>query len=552
MEKSLKKDIIINRLPVVIYFILIFAALMVIISAVAPMSNHEPKTTDTYSDFSTGWLNCEESEASLNHLSGTTVIHRTITAADCNKTLFFFAKTSNIKVFIDGVCQYRNNHFCSQFFGKTPGALFVNVLIPAKSDGKLLEIEIENPYKDDDSAKLDEMYIGDISDIIQFQQQKRFNSFCISFIIMVLGVVMLLLFIPLTRQKIVGIEFLNLGVTAFVLGLYLTTDGRYLQLVFGDAHIYHVIAETALRLSILPFLIFLSQMYESYSKRISAILCVIGEIAFAGCFIGEITEIMDYHETLFLVHVVFAISMLFILVSTIKGIVKAPKENIYHNIGCIVLSFMAMTDIIILWRGTGRETSYFIRLGILIFFFMEIVQIIKKFLASYQRNIKNELLSRLAYHDGLTDLLNRTSYMEKVKELEDDENPYMLIAIYDVNNLKKVNDTMGHQKGDEMIKRVADVMSASLGKYGQCYRVGGDEFVFISTKPDIETVFMNASKKMMDNLGCITDGNNIVPITAAMGYAVKNDNSTKDINEIIREADSRMYEKKRSMKHRKA
>ena len=503
MEKSLKKDIIINRLPVVIYFILIFAALMVIISAVAPVSNHEPKTTDTYSDFSTGWLNCEESEASLDHLSGTTVIHRTITAADCNKTLFFFAKTSNIKVFIDGVCQYKNKHFCSQFFGKTPGALFVNVLIPAESDGKLLEIEIENPYKDDDSAKLDEMYIGDISDIIQFQQQKRFHPFCLSFIIMVLGVVMLLLFIPPTRQKMVGIEFVNLGVTAFVAGLYLTTDGRYLQLVFGDAHIYHVIAETAMRLATPLFLIFLSQMYDSYSKRISTILCVIGEIAFVVCFIDEITGIMDYHETLFLVHVVFVISMLFILVSTIKGIVKAPKENIYHNIGCIVFSFMAMTDVIVLWRGTGRETSYFIRLGILIFFFMEIVQIMKKFLASYQRNIKNELLSRLAYHDGLTDLLNRTSYIEKVKELEDDETPYMLIAIYDVNNLKKVNDTMGHQKGDEMIKRVADVMSASLGKYGQCYRIGGDEFVFISTKPDIETVFMNASKKMMDNLGCM-------------------------------------------------
>ena len=54
---------------------------------------------------------------------------------------------------------------------------------------------------------------------------------------------------------------------------------------------------------------------------------------------------------------------------------------------------------------------------------------------------------------------------------------------------------------------------------------------------------MNASKKMMDNLGCITDENNIVPITAAMGCTVQNDNSTKDINEIIREADSRMYEK---------
>ena len=100
---------------------------------------------------------------------------------------------------------------------------------------------------------------------------------------------------------------------------------------------------------------------------------------------------------------------------------------------------MALTDIIVLWRGTGRETSYFIRLGILIFFFMEIVQIMKKFLASYQRNIKNELLSRLAYPDGLPACVNRTSYKEQVKALEAEENSYMLFASYDVNNLKKVN-----------------------------------------------------------------------------------------------------------------
>lgn len=55
---------------------------------------------------------------------------------------------------------------------------------------------------------------------------------------------------------------------------------------------------------------------------------------------------------------------------------------------------------------------------------------------------------------------------------------------------------------------------------------------------------------MLENLGCITDGNDIVPITAAMGYAVQNENSTKDVSEIIREADSLMYEKKRTMKHR--
>ena len=65
-------------------------------------------------------------------------------------------------------------------------------------------------------------------------------------------------------------------------------------------------------------------------------------------------------------------------------------------------------------------------------------------------------------------------------------------------------------------------------------------------------MYIGNISEMMDNLGCITDGNNIVTITAAMGYAVQNDNSTKDINEIVRETDSMMYEKKRSMKHRKA
>lgn len=57
-------------------------------------------------------------------------------------------------------------------FWKDTRGSFCKCTYPAESDGKLLEIEIENPYKDDDSAKLDEMYIGDISDIIQFQQQK--------------------------------------------------------------------------------------------------------------------------------------------------------------------------------------------------------------------------------------------------------------------------------------------------------------------------------------------------------------------------------------------
>ena len=83
----------------------------------------------------------------------------------------------------------------------------------------------------DDSAKLSDMYLGDITDIIQSEQQNKFPAFCLSFITMVLGIAMLLLFIPLTHQQIIGHELLFLGAVTFISGLFLTTDSRYLQLV---------------------------------------------------------------------------------------------------------------------------------------------------------------------------------------------------------------------------------------------------------------------------------------------------------------------------------
>ena len=430
-----------NKIAIGGYLVLIFAVIIIFTCAIAPVTNRESKGKDTYVDYSDGWIAEDGSAASLSHMSGTTVIHRKITQQECDKTLFFFAKTANVRVLIDDECIYENPKFSTQLFGKTPGALFVKVPVAADSEGKTLSIEVTNPY-DDSSAKLSEMYIGTISDIMQHQMRKRFVSFCLSFITMALGFGMLLLFIPLAHQRIVGRELLYLGLAAFVSGLFLTSDGRFIQLLYGNAHVVHVIAETTMQLIIPPFLLFLGRMYKNYNIHIAKILCIVCEIAFFVCFISEISGFRDYHQNLILTHIMFAISLVYVFISTIKGFIKEPKANVYHNLGCVGLCVLTLTDIVILWAGIGKETSYFVRLGVLFFIGMEAVQIVHKFLKAYQSNIKNELLSRLAYHDGLTELLNRTSYMEEIKNLEDGDLPYVLFAIYDVNNLKKVNDTI--------------------------------------------------------------------------------------------------------------
>ena len=55
----------------------------------------------------------------------------------------------------------------------------------------------------------------------------------------------------------------------------------------------------------------------------------------------------------------------------------------------------------------------------------------------------------------------------------------------DANNLKKINDSLGHNKGDEFIITIAKCMRAAVGQNGQCYRIGGDEFVIILRQPKL-------------------------------------------------------------------
>lgn len=329
MEKNRS---ITNKFPIIIYFILIFAVIMIFTCAMSPEGNRENINDGRYEAFSDGWLDEDDSVAGLSHLSGTTVIHRELTEYDCSKTLFFFAKTANIRVLVDDECIYENTKFSPQFFGKTPGALFVRVPIRDSYAGKTLYIEIDNPYNDS-KAKLDEMYIGSIEDIMRYQMQKRFVSFCLSFIIMALGVGMLIIFIPLAHRGIVGRELLYLGLAALVSGIFLVADGRFLQLMFGNAHFIHVIAETSMQFVIPPFLLFLGRMYKNYNVHITKCLSLMCEIIFAFCFQCEISGYKDYHQTLILTHITFAVSLVFVLISTIIGFVRSPKKDIYHNIG---------------------------------------------------------------------------------------------------------------------------------------------------------------------------------------------------------------------------
>jgi diguanylate cyclase (GGDEF)-like protein len=105
-----------------------------------------------------------------------------------------------------------------------------------------------------------------------------------------------------------------------------------------------------------------------------------------------------------------------------------------------------------------------------------------------EAKIRKEL-ERLATHDSLTDILNHRSFQalldEKLEEAKK-ENTSISLILLDIDFFKVYNDSLGHQKGDQVLKEVADILKNATKEIGYCARYGGEEFVIILPKTGIK------------------------------------------------------------------
>jgi len=534
-----------------LFFLIMCSVIFTVLYYSLPRQNREPAISD-YIDFSEGWTTSDGSPVDFSHISGTCTVTKKLPALTHDMALFFFYKSSNVTILIDGRQIYETMQPEGFFFGKTPGASYVSLPIYREDSGRTLTLVIDNPYGDG-SGKINDMYLGRSEDILISRIRDKAPGFGISFLIAHLGLAFILFYLPLHKKHIIGSEMFYLGLFALNIGIFMLADNRMLQLILRNSHIYHTIAELFMMLITIPLFLYLGKMYTEYSPVMVQAACLISVMDFSIRFCLNLTGRKDFHESLRLTHITFSILIALVIYAIGKGFYQNQKQhlkhNLYHNLGILCLCFGVLLDILLLWFGSAPETSFFTRIGVLLFLIMEAVQVTLRLMTNYQEGVRMQLLSRLAYRDGLTDLLNRTSYMEELKRLDASHNFHVLLALYDVNNLKYVNDTYGHQSGDEMIRRVADTLLAHLGSLGKCYRIGGDEFVFLSTAADSEKEFLKLQRDFEASLGVLKlpDGSEH-PITVAMGYSVLTHNMPRSMDDVVWEADVKMYEAKRRMK----
>ena len=148
------------------------------------------------------------------------------------------------------------------------------------------------------------------------------------------------------------------------------------------------------------------------------------------------------------------------------------------------------------------------------------------------------IYKEMAYMDGLTGLQNRNAFIWDTNVVMDTAN--LGIIIMDINDLKEINDTYGHECGDMIIREAADVIKNAFDSMGHCYRIGGDEFVVICDNAG--EVSLKAAIAKSEDMQAAFNRKNRIQLNLATGYAVNE--KTKDpqsFNGLMSEADRSMY-----------
>jgi diguanylate cyclase (GGDEF)-like protein len=188
-------------------------------------------------------------------------------------------------------------------------------------------------------------------------------------------------------------------------------------------------------------------------------------------------------------------------------------------------------------------------LGVIIIFIIFIVFAIIYFIRSIAVRKRAETLDIIAYVDPLTQIDNRAScerIINRITSTTSDEN--IAIFMFDMNDLKIVNDLLGHKGGDRVIRDFAKILKTEARDYGFVGRYGGDEFLGIfegAGEVKAETYLARITEQVNARNTIFT--NQIEKIKFAAGYIIGNARETA-INDLINEADKRMYAHKRLIK----
>jgi diguanylate cyclase (GGDEF)-like protein/PAS domain S-box-containing protein len=158
---------------------------------------------------------------------------------------------------------------------------------------------------------------------------------------------------------------------------------------------------------------------------------------------------------------------------------------------------------------------------------------------SQRKRAEKEILY-INYHDQLTGLYNRRYFEEELRRLDTKRNLPISLIMADVNGLKLFNDAFGHTEGDRLLVKAAEAIRKELREDEIIARTGGDEFVILLPKTDMEE-----ANRIIERIKASISNIRLKSIELSISFGLDTKYSTdQDINDILKNAEDHMYKNK--------
>lgn len=253
-------------------------------------------------------------------------------------------------------------------------------------------------------------------------------------------------------------------------------------------------------------------------------------------FTGWMTKVDEkhyyYHGPLYNIYIgEYVIVLLLVIILFLnygKNFRKQNRLSIY-----LVMVFMLVG--IIMQEGLGKD----VRTAYLAMTIGATLMFIHSTEYSQQKKDDELLEQRIQIKtDALTGLLSRYAYNNALDKYTTDMPESLVAFSIDINGLKRVNDTLGHEAGDELICGAAACIKNVFDEVGSCYRTGGDEFIVLASMSKKEAVkcVQDIEKLTKNWTGSLVDS-----LALSVGYAVLEEHKDCNCSELIQVADKQMY-----------
>lgn len=413
--------------------------------------------------------------------------------------------------------------------------------LPEVLHGKTLAVKITAPYTPG-KWKLPQVILGNHNTVTQMIRDDCLDIVLFSVLSTVLGLFFLLVFFLLRWKKLDfnKLDFLFLGIFILISTLWILTDSKIPQFLTEQFAPVYILSFLLFTLLPVPFLFFLRQICR-HGRGLLDFLSLLFILQAIFCAVFYMAGIVDPVKILPVTHILMAAAtVLSIFLCLREQIRYRNRDTFFVLAGITALAVGGMVSLLAFRPQDSGDNSLFFRCGLIVFYVFLCYGSLKRGVGLLKTSTEAEAYRILAYKDTMTGLGNRAAFDRDAEALQLKGGlGVSAVAVFDINNLKHTNDTYGHTAGDRLIKDSACFIKKAFSELGECYRIGGDEFVVIMEGITEERI-LKAFADLEESTQRSSEGN-AEGFHVAGGYALGSSDKSAFVYKLFREADAKMY-----------